>query len=69
MKSKNIELTLGKINYPIDSKARTRQQMADLLGLALRTFERELKRIKFNNGGKLITPKQQIKILKALDYL
>lgn len=60
---------MDKLNYPIDFISRTRKEMANLMGLPKRTFERELHRIKFKNGGKLITPKQQIKILKKLGYL
>ncbi len=69
MKAKKTDLTLADINYPNDCKSRTRQQMAELLNLGLRTFGRELQKIKFDNGGKPITPKQQIKILKDLDYI
>ncbi len=47
---------------------KTKSQMADELGMSLRTFQRRLKQYNLQIPRGLISPKQQIMILQELGY-
>lgn len=57
------------LNDDHSEKAKSRKQMADELNLSIATFKRRLHEIKFQNGGRLITPREQIKIKSELGFL
>ncbi len=53
----------------IDGKVKTQQQMADFIGVDLRTFQRWLVEKNYKSKHKLYTPKQQIEIFILFGYL
>lgn len=57
------------LNDDHSGQAKSRKEMAIELNLSLSTFKLRLKEIEFDNGGRLITPRDQIKILNELGYL
>ncbi len=66
-KTKSFNSNASKEDH--SGQAKTRKEIAEELKLSIATFKRRLHEIGFKNGGRLITPSEQIKIKMELGFL